>query len=1014
MDAFYVALYPYSYAPSADSHVSFEAGDVFVLKDNSNSEWWLVSPIGSDDSEFYVPANYIEQMGTTPQDEENHSDEAVTPQADFLNNRIFVDLSLGVQQEDVSKSSAVESRNEESYSQVRVEVKQQQHNQTPDEHQSTDSGAIDGGLGSCDSLSTDSELSPNKVKHVDSGADSIDSMSNLPSDSIRNSLLPSACEQPVAANRRLLHSPIFANIAVPPQSEEITRSNLVSMTEDQSNAPSASVRTTRPIVRPSTHMEPDTRNSIADLLNESNDSDDAPRAKPRTFSLAQEVSTRKDSRSQSIASIGRQSTLEKYPKKSSKAPLQPPTSYKQQPQTKKKSLKEKLSGTISSHHSKARSEIEPMAGGDLGVERSSFRKSLDDLITQEDFHFKDNQLSNGTGVGSVSHSVMSSTFSIATTTAAAGGAPSMDCLCLTEDEGDQYSSDDLLRSESMGCFLDESSAKTPFAFFEKVHKRELSDYTDTHSSHVDGKSSNPKDVLREGVLYKKVETENSKSLLSWPGLKQQGKCFVQLTERALLFFKDKKHAQQSGCGVGGVAQSRPEHSFELFASNIEWRRGKKNTFQLWCDFMPANKVLLKSANPYDAAQWYDSINRTILNLKTGVTKMDTDFDQASLLTTAASIGDGLTSIGGGGTAGMFGSNSTLNRNNHYKKNSATSNFYAGPDKISYRKEKSNDSSVSLGSLGSQTTLSSTSGVRNCLAQLLKSRPSVDALRKKGILKSAPVFGCVLEVRSQTEKRLVPEFVVNGMREVERRGLDIEGIYRLCGNMAEIQKLRFEVDKNSGYNLSQVNDIHVITGALKMYFRELPESLFPSSSYQTLADTFNSGKDMDEMADIVRSIVSTFSRTHQAVILHLFTHLLLVVENQQLNKMDSTNVAIVFGPNLIFPPDHISMAASVATTNSIMQLTLSHLATIFPPQVADGLLEVAHTASSHNSLRHSYTPSPTSELYRQLVLKGNNNPNTTNNSNASSRVSSLHLLGSLERGGNSPWDESPTSGFDPVI
>ena len=60
---------------------------------------------------------------------------------------------------------------------------------------------------------------------------------------------------------------------------------------------------------------------------------------------------------------------------------------------------------------------------------------------------------------------------------------------------------------------------------------------------------------------------------------------------------------------------------------------------------------------------------------------------------------------------------------------------------------------------------------------------------------APVFGCVLEVRSQTEKRLVPEFVVNGMREVERRGLDIEGIYRLCGNMAEIQKLRFEVDKS---------------------------------------------------------------------------------------------------------------------------------------------------------------------------------------------------------------------------
>ena len=83
MDAFYVALYPYSYAPSADSHVSFEAGDVFVLKDNSNSEWWLVSPIGSDDSEFYVPANYIEQMGTTPQDEESKG-QFMYVQSEFL------------------------------------------------------------------------------------------------------------------------------------------------------------------------------------------------------------------------------------------------------------------------------------------------------------------------------------------------------------------------------------------------------------------------------------------------------------------------------------------------------------------------------------------------------------------------------------------------------------------------------------------------------------------------------------------------------------------------------------------------------------------------------------------------------------------------------------------------------------------------------------------------------------------------------------------------------------------
>lgn len=164
-----------------------------------------------------------------------------------------------------------------------------------------------------------------------------------------------------------------------------------------------------------------------------------------------------------------------------------------------------------------------------------------------------------------------------------------------------------------------------------------------------------------------------------------------------------------------------------------------------------------------------------------------------------------------------------------------------------------------------------------------------------------------------------------------------------------------------------------------------------------------------MVDTLTSIIRGFSRTHQAVILHLFTHLSVVVENQQLNKMDGTNVAIVFGPNLIFPPDHISMAASVATTNSIMLLTLTHLNTIFPPEIVDTLLEPP-PGNSHSTQNNNSAQSPTSELYRQLVLKNNNTLtlNHNSNSNASSRVSSLHLLGALERGSNSPWDESPSS------
>lgn len=38
--------------------------------------------------------------------------------------------------------------------------------------------------------------------------------------------------------------------------------------------------------------------------------------------------------------------------------------------------------------------------------------------------------------------------------------------------------------------------------------------------------------------------------------------------------------------------------------------------------------------------------------------------------------------------------------------------------------------------------------------------------------------------------------------------------------------------------SQWEDIHVVTGALKMFFRELPEPLFPFSSFQPFVEAIS--------------------------------------------------------------------------------------------------------------------------------------------------------------------------------
>ena len=80
-----------------------------------------------------------------------------------------------------------------------------------------------------------------------------------------------------------------------------------------------------------------------------------------------------------------------------------------------------------------------------------------------------------------------------------------------------------------------------------------------------------------------------------------------------------------------------------------------------------------------------------------------------------------------------------------------------------------------------------------------------------------------------EKRSVPLFVDDIIAAIEAKGVDMDGIYRISGNLVEVQKVRHLVDHGK-HNFKDF-DIHVLCGALKTFFRELEEPLVPFSLHQ---------------------------------------------------------------------------------------------------------------------------------------------------------------------------------------
>ena len=66
-----------------------------------------------------------------------------------------------------------------------------------------------------------------------------------------------------------------------------------------------------------------------------------------------------------------------------------------------------------------------------------------------------------------------------------------------------------------------------------------------------------------------------------------------------------------------------------------------------------------------------------------------------------------------------------------------------------------------------------------------------------------VFGCNLSNLCNREKTTVPAFMEELIRVIERKGVDNDGLYRINGNLAEVQKLRCQIDQgNKNFEINQ--------------------------------------------------------------------------------------------------------------------------------------------------------------------------------------------------------------------
>ncbi|KAK2861888.1 hypothetical protein Q5P01_001421 [Channa striata] len=403
------------------------------------------------------------------------------------------------------------------------------------------------------------------------------------------------------------------------------------------------------------------------------------------------------------------------------------------------------------------------------------------------------------------------------------------------------------------------------------------------------------ELEKAGLLNKTKIAEGGRKLR-----KNWSPSWVVLVGNSLVFFKDPKSQTPSSWKPGN---SRPESSVDLRGAQLQWANelsSKKNVFKLRT--VTGNEFLLQSETDSLIREWYNTIQNVI-------DRLDRENPLDNVL---------LYSLRRAGSVEMLD--------------------HSG-DEDERRK--------SLPRSTSNLENTERKRVKTRLKKLILKRPPLQALQEKGLIKDQ-VFGCRLEMLCEREKSTVPRFVRLCTEAVERRGLDTDGIYRVSGNLAVIQKLRFlvnheravttdgrymfpaELVQEEKLNLdeSEWEDIHVITGALKLFFRELPEPLVPYGFFTDIVDTVKMS-DYTDKVDRLKCLVLNMPPPNHDTLQFMCCHLKRVLQHSDTNRMTTQNIGIVFGPTLMRPERDIgNMAVNMVYQNQAVELILTEFDYIF--------------------------------------------------------------------------------------
>ncbi|NXF89188.1 TAGAP protein, partial [Eubucco bourcierii] len=211
-----------------------------------------------------------------------------------------------------------------------------------------------------------------------------------------------------------------------------------------------------------------------------------------------------------------------------------------------------------------------------------------------------------------------------------------------------------------------------------------------------------------------------------------------------------------------------------------------------------------------------------------------------------------------------------------------------------------------------------------------------------------LFGQPLELICGQDDTL-PQPVQDLLAILYMKGPSTEGIFRKAANEKARKELKEDLNKGGNIDM-KTKSVHLLAVVLKDFLRNIPSKLLLADLYEKWMQALERPSKQEKIEEL-KVVADKLPRPNLILLKHVLSLLHHISQNAESNRMDSSNLAICIGPNMLSPEMDNTLPLEVQKEMNdkvtvLVEFLINNCSEIFGDDVAFSVCALAKELPEH--------------------------------------------------------------------